>query len=295
MKRTRQTPTTRVDAILTSDWHLRESTPTCRTDNFWEAQWQKVDYVSALQRKYQCVVLHAGDLFHHWKPSPYLLSNTISHLPEAFCTVYGQHDLPNHNLEEHGRCGIDTLWGAGKLDVLPEASWGQTPDKGSTEFAREKRKILVAHVFNYVGKEPWPGCVDPTATKLLRKYPEFDLILTGDNHKPHVVEHEGRVLVNPGSLTRQSADQIDYRPRVYLYNAQTNTTTLHYLPIEKGVVTRTHIERNERRDERIGAFVSKLDGDWSVGMSFEDNLKRFFKTNRVLPSIEELTYKLIEQ
>ncbi|KKL99820.1 hypothetical protein LCGC14_1810530, partial [marine sediment metagenome] len=83
------------DLILTSDWHLREDTPICRTDDFWSAQWNKVDQVMALQSKYDCPILHAGDLFHHWKPSPYLLSETIDHLQGSrFYTVYGQHDLP---------------------------------------------------------------------------------------------------------------------------------------------------------------------------------------------------------
>ena len=63
MKRTKQTQTN-IDAILTGDWHLREDTPICRTDDFQTAQWEKVRIISDLQKKYNCPVIHSGDLFH---------------------------------------------------------------------------------------------------------------------------------------------------------------------------------------------------------------------------------------
>jgi hypothetical protein len=43
-------------AILTADWHLRDTQPICRTDDFWESQWIKANYIMELQRKYGCPV-----------------------------------------------------------------------------------------------------------------------------------------------------------------------------------------------------------------------------------------------
>ena len=54
---------------------------------------------SDLQQKYDCPVYHAGDLFDYWKPSPALLAKTMEHLPKDFYTAYGNHDLPQHNIE----------------------------------------------------------------------------------------------------------------------------------------------------------------------------------------------------
>ena len=79
-------------AILCGDFHLREDTPVCRTDDFWAAQWDKVLEIKELQEKYKCPVIHSGDLFNHWKPSPYLLSTTMWGMPEHFHTIYGNHD-----------------------------------------------------------------------------------------------------------------------------------------------------------------------------------------------------------
>ena len=56
------------DAIITSDWHLRETTPRCRTDNFWETQWEKIKFIKRIQKEieydsgYPIPILHAGDI-----------------------------------------------------------------------------------------------------------------------------------------------------------------------------------------------------------------------------------------
>ena len=293
MKRTKTN--NRPDAILMADIHLREDKPVCRSDNFWETQWIKLGFVKRLQEEYDCIILNAGDLYHNWKPSPYLLSETMKYLPHGFNTVYGQHDLPQHNLELAYKCGINTLERAGYLKILDQCHWGQTPifiskvTKGMPD-----RRVLVWHYMTYKDARPFPEHTGPSALRLLKKYPEYSLILTGDNHIPFVQEYEGRLLVNPGSLFRTTAKQIDHRPRVYLYYAETNTVEPVYLPIEKDVISREHIDVKERRDHRIDAFISKLDGDWEAAMSFEDNLKVFFKANKISDDIQSIIYKAIE-
>ncbi len=281
------------DAILCADMHLREDHPTCRTDNYWETQWIKAGFIRRLQEEYDCPVLHAGDLFHHWKPSPHLLSETMKYLPTDFWTVYGQHDLPQHNLELAYKCGINTLQAANRLHIFPGGHWNRDPSQG-TNWTIKNRDIFVWHTMTYQGKKLWPGQTDPPASKLLRKYPQFDLIVTGDNHLPFVEEYEGRLLVNPGSMMRMTADQIDHRPRVYLWYADTNTVEPIYLPIEKDVVSREHIERQEQRNERIDAFVSRLGEDWEVELDFEENLHRFAEKNKVRQSVMDIVYKAIE-
>ena len=289
-----------VDLILTSDWHLREDTPVCRTDDFWEAQWNKVDQISKLQKKYDCPVIHAGDLFHHWKPSPWLLSTTISMIPDSFHTVFGQHDLPQHNLDLDHKSGINVLRQAGKIVVLNGGSWGQEPGHNYIQGGKPSYNVSVWHKFIWDGKNlPWPGCDGLTAKQVLKKYPEFDLIVTGDHHKPfaeyYVRKKKHRVLVNPGCLTRQASDYAEHRPRVYLWEAESNTVEPVYLKIKKGVVSRDHIEKKEQLDKRIEAFIGRLSSDWETVTSFEENLKRFFASNWVRKSVSNLIYKAIDE
>src|SRR5690606_7962245 len=98
-----------------------------RTDDFQASQWKKLRFLKKLQKKHNCPVLHAGDLFHHWKPSPYLLAKTMKNLPKQFRTVYGQHDLPQHNFELRNKSGIYALEAARSLEVLEGCHWGDSP------------------------------------------------------------------------------------------------------------------------------------------------------------------------
>jgi DNA repair exonuclease SbcCD nuclease subunit len=288
MKRIRHKPT----HIITSDWHLRESTPIARTDDFWETQWKKVKWVSDLQQKYDCPILHAGDLFDHWKPSPYLLTYAMKYLPAKFYTIYGNHDLPQHNLENHEKCGIDVLANAGKIQIPGDkycgVHWGQEPPENPAS------DILLWHKMTWDEEHPYPGSTDSPAWKLFEKYTQFKLMIIGHNHKRFVVEEDGRVLINPGGIVRQKADEIEDEPRVYLYYEDTNKVEAVYLPFEKNAITRQHIEHKQQRDERISAFVEQLDMEWENELSFEQNLERFEAEHEIDAGVMELVYKAVE-
>jgi len=289
--------------ILTGDWHLREDTPICRTDDFQSAQWEKVRFVVDLSLKYNIPIVHSGDLFNHWKPSPALLSRTIEEfkrLKEPFYTIYGNHDLPQHNLDLQYKCGIYTLVQAGVVELLDGTHWLQNPKSpslvvpGSGEYpSRYDKTILVWHVMTYQGKKPWPGITDTPARGLLRKYPEYDLIVTGHNHKTFIETYEDRILVNPGSLTRQSADQVDHVPAVYLWFGSENSVKRIKLPFKENAIVREHIASVEERNKRIDAFVSKLNGEWSVEASFVENMERFLMVNNIDKRVREVVYKAI--
>ena len=286
--------TMQVDLILTADWHLRETNPVCRLDNFCEeTQWRKVKFITDLQKQYDCPVIHAGDLFDYWKPSPYLLSKTIEYLPKQFYTVYGNHDLPQHNIELAEKSGVYTLEKANKVETTGRISlelrhWEEVPQFD------DDSKILIWHIFTYQGKEPFPGCTSLTAKKLLKKYPQYDLIVTGDNHQSFVEEYENRLLVNPGSIFRMDANQINHKPKIYLYYASTNSVKPIYIPIEESVISREHIDIVKERDDRINAFITQLNDNWQVGLSFEENIKQFEQRNQIRKSVMEIIHKAIE-
>lgn len=297
MKRTKKKSKLSVDAILTADWHLREGNPTCRLDDFESAQWDKVRQVSALQKKHECPVFHAGDLFDHWKPSPRLLSLTARHLPNNFVSVYGNHDLPQHSLDLKEKSGLYNLITNKKVFrniQEPDTDLGFD----SIKINVKGRHILMAHVYVYSGKPPYPGAeLEAEGNWLLDSYPALDLLVTGDNHIPFICLDEGRVLVNSGSLTRQTAGQIKHRPRVYLYNAEKNKVKAHYLDIAPGseVISRGHIEEREQRDERISAFVERLSSEWEADLDFNENIRRFEKENEIDKNVMNIVYQALEE
>ena len=305
MKRTRTNninPLLNPTAILTSDWHIREDTPVCRLDDFWETQWRKIAFISDLQKKYDCPVWHAGDLFEKPRPSLYLASVTAQFLPDNFWTIYGNHDLPNHSLELREKSGIHNLYVNDRLHLSAGAHWGQKLGGPENYFMSDiihNRKVVMFHTMTYQVKQPWPGCTDPKSAKLLRMYPDYDLIVTGHNHQSFVEEHEGRLLVNPGAITRQTADMDNYlyvnKPSVYLWYAETNTVKRVFIPVEDDVITRDHIEQVQVRDARMEAFISKLKNNFEASISFEENVERMIAENEVKDEVQQLIYNAIDE
>lgn len=303
----------RPDAILTADWHLRDTVPICRKDDYWLAQMSKLVFVRNLSEKHSCPILHAGDFFNKAKSSQFLEAHILRKFSFGISLFVcpGNHDLPNHNLNLLPHSSLEVLRAANTIDILKNSEecywtdsglqlyaypWGSDL-KGLQRHPRASEGTSIALVHHLISKgedDLWKGAESEQGKALLKKCKGFDLILTGHNHKAFVVEYKNRLLVNPGSLMRMSADQANYKPRVYLWYKETNSVEPVYLPIEKDVITREHIETQEKRDQRMEAFVSRLNDNYEIGLSFEKNLENFFNENRVRKPVKELVWEMIE-
>lgn len=291
----------KADAILCSDLHIRDSIPECRTDDFMKTQEVKYEFLRELQHKHGNIpILVAGDVFHHWKPSPFLISWALQHLPDQTITIAGQHDLPNHNLDNINKSGIYTLWKAGKIEVLNNNQimvngfgiWGFPWNIDLTGVAKLRNcdyyKIALIHHLVYKDKEPFPGAakVGGTGKSILKQMPGFDLVVSGDNHQTFTATYGDQLLVNPGSFMRTTAAQADHKPCVFLWYAKTNEVEQVFLPINKNAVSREHIEVKEHKDERIEAFVSKLKSDVELGISYSENMKLYIAKNKISKEVQ---------
>ena len=289
-----------VTAIITADIGLQEGQPVCRLDSYWEAQARKIKWLADLQRKYGCPILDGGDLFEHWKSSPFLLQWAIQNLPDGIITVAGNHDLPAHNLELYNKSSLAVLEAAGKIRVIKEGYCEEFQDFNVTGFpwgstARDLTgQIALVHAMTYIGRS-FPGCKDPHALSMLKQMKGFDLIIVGHNHASFQIDYKGRKLISPGSLTRTTADQADYKPCVFLWDAKTNELEAVPVHIEEGVISREHIDVVDRKDERLDAFVSRLSGEMEIGLSFGDNLEQYFSTHRVRQGVKDVVWEAAER
>jgi len=287
------------DAILTSDWHIRGDRPLCRTDNYMDAQAEKLGFIFKLAHEYECPILVGGDFGHRpfWGDKLLNWFTDVLHgwNIEIF-VVAGQHDLPNHRLDKWNEGGLGNLHRNNWIKVIREDEIAtllkgvdifsfpySTRLETRTEKSGERFKsVALAH--QMVIKTPvdklWHEQKANSAKKLLKQIPCYDLIVTGDNHQSFAVEYEGRWLVNPGSIMRMTSAQVTHQPSIYEWYAKDNSINRVLLPVEDDVIDTSHITEVKERDERIEAFVNKLGGDYDVGFSFEDNLKKFLANNR---------------
>lgn len=286
-------------AILSADWHIRASKPVCRTDTFLIAQESKVEFIVELAKKYECPILVSGDLGNNPQWANWLLRWFIW-ITEGvdIITIPGQHDLPNHRLEDVEKSGIGVL-GESKTIKLIGTQQREIPEIigvanhwvvpfpfgcpiSTIEYEKpDEPMVAMTHQMIIEDQSLWDGQIAPSGHSILKKFPEYKLILSGDNHNPFVSKYKGRLLVNPGPIMRTTADQIDYKPRVYLWYADTNTVKPVFLPIEEGVVSRDHIDIEEERDTIMEAYVSHMATDYEIGFSYEVNLERHIEANEI--------------
>lgn len=303
MKRTRKVQTKKATAILAADLHIRADIPMCRTDDYLKAQFDKLEFIFGLCEENDCPLLVAGDIGNKSQWPNWLLEKTISIINkygiDIIC-IPGQHDLPEHRLDYWEKSGCGVLHQAKvartlTLSILYHNIFRIFPFGYGNEVSHCKPtfplKIAMSHQMVIENKPLWPGQEAPKGNALLKKFPEYNLILTGDNHNPFVAEYQGRLLVNPGSMMRMTVAQINHKPRVYKWYSDTNTVEAVYLPIEKGVISRVHIENKEERDERMEAFVSRVKDDFEISLSFECNLEEYLKINRTKKPVQDKVWE----
>jgi predicted phosphodiesterase len=233
-------------------------------------------------------------MFEHCKTSPNLLNKTISSIENMIVhTIAGNHDIPQHNYELIKKSGIETLSVARTvIPLLQQGHWGRKP---TTYLEVKEWKIIVSHEMTYLDKEPYPNCPDPECHALFKKYPKADLIITGHNHETFVARKGDRLLINPGSLTRHKADQINHKPCVFLWNADKNDYKIQYLKIKENAMSREHIQIQNQKDQNIQNFLTKLKETWEVGLSFEDNIINALESNKIPGPVKEIILKWIEK
>jgi len=299
--------------ILTADLHLRRTTPRARTDDFGDAQERKFRFILK-QAQASPPLLVAGDFFHVSKPGEGLLRWVIDLLREykivPIC-VPGQHDLPNHSIEQIGESGLGVLKSAGVIHILEEfvqpvilatgseiiwgCAYGQEPHPSMND--NQRFNIFLWHHM-IINSELWPGQEADKATAILRKYISFDLIVTGDNHQSFVVspssdlDGRNRLLINPGSMMRQTAAQINHKPCVFKW--EKGKLEQIFLPIEDDVLDLTELEQTKERDSRISAFVERLNTQHEIGLDFQKNLEGHLQTNVVKPEVKKIIWECVE-
>lgn len=298
--------------LLTGDWHLRYRRPEMRLDeDYFGTQAGKVEQILGIAREKDCsVVLQPGDFFDGietpWMVVQYYIKIFRKGNVDVLC-VAGQHDMRYHTRDiENTPLGVLNAANAVYLNWMMDwggratiyASWwgGDIPlvyDSKKTKI-EVRPAILLMHRM-VVQRKLWLGQTDFVyARDLLRGHPEFDLFVTGDNHKAFVEELDGRYVVNCGSLMRSAVDQVDHRPRVYVYDTESRGLEEIFLDVRPAeeVLDVGRAEAVRERDEKLELFVEELrkrqTGGDAGDLDFVDRLYEAMSDRKVDEGIRDI-------
>ena len=296
------------DAIFCADTHIRSNIPSCRKDDFIKHQFNKVAFILKQCKQNQCPLLVAGDFGDKSQWPNKLLEEFIS-ITKIYdveiLIIPGQHDLPEHRLDYWKKSGIGVLHSCHVIKVIQKPynvghnytihpfSYGIDIDyfQGETNCIN----IAMTHQMVLENKPLWRDQKAPKGHELLKKFPEYDIILSGDNHLPFMIEYEGRKLINPGSMMRTTIGQINHKPRVYKWWTDTNDVEPVYLPITDDIISQSYIKEQKERNEKMTVCISKMADKFEFQLSFKKNMTEYLSAIRTKKSVIDKVWKATEE
>lgn len=217
----RKQTNSKVMAIFCSDLHLSLTPPPLRSaEPDWFAAMQRpVDELKALKQEHKCPIFCAGDVFDRWNAPAELINWAINHLPFMYC-IPGQHDLPDHDLNQLERSAYWTLNQAKVIEDL-----GNLPrcfgndmmiypypygDKVVPVRRRTERfQIALIHQYNWMCGSSYKGAPEHQQISPTRnEFNGYDFVISGDNHHSFSCSIQPRQswFVNCGAMMRRKTD-----------------------------------------------------------------------------------------
>ena len=304
--------TNKVIAILCADIHLSLKPPIWRSaePDWFEAMKRPLDEIKFLQRKFDCPVICAGDVFDKWNSSAELINFAIDNLPQNFYSIPGQHDLPLHNYQDIEKSAYWTLVEASKIINLEGGNpleikkyhiklYGFPYGVKIKPLERKTEgyiHIAVIHEYRCSNKNTaYPNAPEESYLRMNEKnLIGYDVIVYGDNHKGFITKvNSNSTIFNCGTLMRRHSDEIDYKPQTGLLYEDGRVET-YYLDTLKDKYLETSdnrvVESNFDMKELFKA-LEKLD---DTALDFVVAMKRYLKDKKIDKKVTDIILECME-
>jgi len=301
--------------IITADWHLRSQRPRCRLDDNWlETQWNALGQIIDYANEYEADVIVIGDIFHSTNETTNevigLVQEVALHLERFGKSLYilaGNHDLPQHNLDNINRSAFQILLNSKNINHLDQLDIWRSDECNKMKISASNfgaadilnTEIVFKHILCFPENERIPPndkIVKPS--ELFAQFENAKYIFTGDYHRQFVyTKGKKKKLINPGCLLRQAADMMDYEPSVTLISFEDGELEYQILqiPDDERMVTDEYLEKEEMRNSRIEAFIERIKENEQVTFDFIENVHNLIKSNNINPEIKNTILELMEQ
>ena len=205
--------------ILSADWHLRSTVPSCveaSQEEWISIQESAVDKVVDIAIEKKSPVFVVGDIFHSDTTTSFqmiqIIQNAAKRLGKHGLSLYvlfGNHDLKYHTSTNIIKSPLGVLMNSVNVYLLSTFE-----NVSAANFDEEDKNC--EYVFKHtltIPKSDIPvdviNCETPES--LLEKFDKAKMVMTGDYHRNFHFEKDGRHVINPGCLTKQAADFENYQ------------------------------------------------------------------------------------
>lgn len=289
-------------ALFVSDLHLSHTAPSFRSmeKNWYAAMQRPVDELKRLQQIYKCPIFCAGDIFDRWNSPAELINWSLEHLPEMYA-IPGQHDLPDHNINEIKRSAYWTLVKAKKIHNLSSdfsKAFFLAPDTTVTGFAfgeqiksgqssKKHKHIAIIHQYNWVNNKGYKNADPKQYLSLTRtEFEGYDLIVSGDNHQPwyHTIPFH---FVNSGTFIRRHINEKEYPVRITMLTDD-GSIYFHVLDTSKDKYLEDGNKKESTEDIDLKKLMKELEKLGDAKMDFRHAIQCYLEQNNSTQHIRKI-------
>lgn len=282
-----------VKLLITSDWHLRGTVPSCvdATPTEWmDIQRQALEKVKSIAlREGVSAILCGGDIFHSDASTTFECVTMVQRFAKdlreesskergypgiLFYILSGNHDLPYHSSENLDKAAVGILYNSDNVGDMETDCFVKGCNFDRDDY--EGREAIFKHVLT-IPKEQVPFGVEcETPESLLEKYPA-KWVFTGDYHHNFHYEKDGRHVINAGCLTKQAADFENYHTGVYIVDIDSETVAFQLVDIPQKFVKNGG--KSKAADKSVEDFANSIKRE-SVTLDFISELREKSRTQK---------------
>lgn len=253
------------DIYFISDPHISVRKPLVRTETT-EEEWVEYQRNIFLQVKEivgDSLLVITGDLIDTGTPfgTQTIVNMYADNTPKNTVFISGNHPLHGFSGDLELALKKGTLGNLVRIEGLKYLSDGTTYEWGdyvlhpfNYRYKRtlEHRKVddtkinvALGHFLSYEKEVP-PFIKNPasSAPDIIEEFPEYDLMVIGDNHSTFTV---GNKYLSPGSLIRRTVNQTKHKPCVWKYDGENLTPIYLKVPSAEECIT---LEYKINRDQK---------------------------------------------
>lgn len=295
-------------AVCCGDLHLTLQAPACRADEDWLAV--QAGYLEQLRDVAgKLPVLCAGDIFDRWNPPPELIHFALEHLPTGIISVPGQHDLPNHRIEDMRRSGYGVLAKAGKIQDISNQGekilcllyadaavkgfgWGEDPKPIARTPNSSRIRIALIHRYIWIKDKGFPGASEESRARALTdQLKGYDIAISGDNHQTFTVKLGDCTLFNCGTFMRRKQDERTVEPRVGVI--WSDGSIVPYKLDTRGDKFHKPAASPDEAPADIQAFLKELEQLGEHGIDFRSVVEQHLRKGDLSPEAQQIIREAI--
>lgn len=326
------TTNTETTFLYVGDLHERATAPKNRKDDWEKTYTAKVKEIRSIAKKHNVkAILHGGDFFSRHKYDTEFLSQVLSRwgyksyneklLKEGviakradeapIITPIGNHDLLGSSLKSYSRTSLSFLESIGFITIADkerplvfngdgftvaitgghyELDMDETKEPYIVDEKQGDYHIHIVH--GMLTDRKWPdGVPHTTLDEVL--HTKADLTIAGHDHKGFkLVEHNGKMFVNPGSPVRMSIDEIKRMPKVMLIKVTKEGIKVENIYLKtalpgEDVLDTTEKENKQRKANTLRDIKEKIREGSKVGASIDEIIKSIASESDIDESISQ--------